>query len=323
MGRRDNMARRRMIDPNFWQSEDVASLTIRQRLLLIGLFSNADDEGKLRGNPAFVRSTIFPYDDIPVREVQDDLDAIEGIGTILQYQVGGNKYIKLVNWKKFQRVDKPQKSMIPDPPQGAPGEEGGGDSPGNDSENDSGAGRESAPADPRPKEEKGKENKIDGDLPDEPEDDPMGKALREIENHYIQRRGLGLIPSAKDMADMESLLRDGFTVKEIIEGIDFAFDNYKPKHSRDGIKTFGYCETVIRSLRAKKEGAAKGRNGAQKRGQKDDGWDNLPKAVRRQMEMEARGEIHEMGEDPVAKAKIMEELNRMRRRFEEKRAGGQ
>lgn len=109
------MARRRMIDPNFWQSEDVSKLTIRQRLLLIGLFSNADDEGKLRGNPAFVRSIIFPYEDFSVSEIEEDLNAIESIGTILQYEVRGSKYIKLVNWDKFQRVDKPQPSMIPDP----------------------------------------------------------------------------------------------------------------------------------------------------------------------------------------------------------------
>ena len=109
------MARRRMIDPNIWQSEDVSKLTIRQRLLLIGLFSNADDEGKLRGHPAFVRSTVFPYEDIAIADMQDDLNAIEEIGTITQYEVDGDKYIILNNWLKFQRVDKPQPSMIPDP----------------------------------------------------------------------------------------------------------------------------------------------------------------------------------------------------------------
>ena len=316
------MARRRMIDPNFWQSEDVASLTIRQRLLLIGLFSNADDEGKLRGNPAFVRSTVFPYDDIPVQDIQADLDAIEGIGTIKQYTVNGSKYIKLVNWRKFQRVDKPQKSMIPDPP----GEGESGNRSENHSENDSGISREPVGSDSRPKEKKGKEDekKIDDYLMGDSADDPMSEAIRKIENHYIQRRGIGLILRPDDMESMQRLLDDGFTVDEIIEGIDYAFDNYKPKHSRDGIKTFGYCETVIRSLRAKKEGIKKGRGGIGKgRGRKDDGWDDLPKAIREQMEREARGELHEPEEDPKLKAEIIEELNRMRRRFEEKRAGGQ
>lgn len=108
------MARRRMIDPNFWQSEDVSKLSIRQRLLLIGLFSNADDEGKLRGNPAYVRSAIFPYEDFTLSEIEEDLNKIESICSIQQYEVEGSKYIRLINWKKFQRVDKPQSSVIPD-----------------------------------------------------------------------------------------------------------------------------------------------------------------------------------------------------------------
>ncbi|WP_052476320.1 hypothetical protein [Cohnella kolymensis] len=109
------MARRRMIDPNFWQSEDVSKLTVRQRLLLIGLFSNADDEGKLRGNPAFIRSIIFSYEDFTIQDITDDLNYIEKIGSIEQYIVDESRYIRLVNWFKFQRVDKPQKSVIPNP----------------------------------------------------------------------------------------------------------------------------------------------------------------------------------------------------------------
>lgn len=107
------MARRRMIDPNFWQSEDISKLTIRQRLLFIGLFSNADDEGKLRGNPAFIRSIVFPYEDFTTTDVEKDLKDIEEVGSIIQYTVDDSKYILIVNWKKFQRVDKPQRSVIP------------------------------------------------------------------------------------------------------------------------------------------------------------------------------------------------------------------
>ena len=137
------MARRRMIDPNFWESEDVSKLTIRQRLLLIGLFSNADDEGKIRGNPAFVRSAVFRYDDFTLSDIEQDLNMIESIGSIEQYDVCGSRYIRLVNWKKFQRVDKPQPSVIPNPVR-------------NDSENDSENGSDT---DSCLKEEKGKEVK--------------------------------------------------------------------------------------------------------------------------------------------------------------------
>jgi hypothetical protein len=157
------MARRRMIDPNFWQSEDVSKLTIRQRLLLIGLFSNADDEGKLRGNPAFVRSLVFPYEDISISDIEEDLEVIENIASIMQYEVEGNKYIKLINWTKFQRVDKPQKSMIPEP--------------NNHSENDSKNESENGY---RLKERKGKERNIEEKGKEESSSDPAEKLKDEL-----------------------------------------------------------------------------------------------------------------------------------------------
>ena len=49
------MARKRMIDPNIWQSEDFNSLSLMGRLLFIGMFSNADDEGRGIANPVFLR----------------------------------------------------------------------------------------------------------------------------------------------------------------------------------------------------------------------------------------------------------------------------
>ena len=57
------MARKRMVDPNIWQSEDFNSLPLLGRLLFIGMFSNADDEGRGVANPVFLRSMVFPYDE--------------------------------------------------------------------------------------------------------------------------------------------------------------------------------------------------------------------------------------------------------------------
>ena len=45
----NGMARKRMIDPNIWDSEDFSKLSILGRLLFIGMFSNADDEGRGKG----------------------------------------------------------------------------------------------------------------------------------------------------------------------------------------------------------------------------------------------------------------------------------
>lgn len=88
---------------------------------------------------------------------------------------------------------------------------------------------------------------------DAAEPSPENEDLKKIEHHFIQRRGIGILPSASDLESMKSLLDDNIPLSEIIAGIDQAFDRYKPKHRRDGIKRFAYCETVIRSMYQKKK----------------------------------------------------------------------
>ncbi|MGE5328092.1 MAG: hypothetical protein ACM3KR_01095 [Deltaproteobacteria bacterium] len=109
------MARRRMIDPNFWTSEDIAKLNMTQRLLMIGMFSNADDYGKGRANPVYLRSVIFPYDDISIKQIESDLAVIYKHINIAFYEIDGSQYYIFTKWNEWQRVDKPQPSKIPDP----------------------------------------------------------------------------------------------------------------------------------------------------------------------------------------------------------------
>lgn len=134
------MARRRMIDPNIWNSEDVSKLDYFERLMLIGLFSNADDFGKGRANPSYLRSTIFPYDDIELDVIETALRNITEHIHVQFYSVEGNQYYIFANWFKWQTVQKKQKSNIPDPV-----------------ENHSLLSTESFSTDSRPKEEKRRE----------------------------------------------------------------------------------------------------------------------------------------------------------------------
>ncbi len=47
----------------FWLDEKIGSLPPEARLLYIGTWSLADDNGVLRGNPAYIRSQLFAYDE--------------------------------------------------------------------------------------------------------------------------------------------------------------------------------------------------------------------------------------------------------------------
>lgn len=109
------MSKRRMIDPSFWMSESVASLTIQQRYLFIGLFSNADDQGRLRGHPALVKNSIFPYDEIPHSQIESDLEAIEKVGAIIRYNAYGKDFIQLTGWWEYQNLQWAYPSDIPAP----------------------------------------------------------------------------------------------------------------------------------------------------------------------------------------------------------------
>ena len=113
------MARRRMIHPEIWESEDFSKLSTLAKLVFIGMFSLADDEGKGRGKPVYLKSVVFPYDDeMQVVDIERALSEISSNMSATFYTHNENDYYKLDNWNIWQRVDKPQPSKIPDPPVG-------------------------------------------------------------------------------------------------------------------------------------------------------------------------------------------------------------
>lgn len=113
------MARRRMIDPSFWQSYTIAELTIPQRLLFIGLFSNADDQGRLKDNLLALKNMILPFDKFDRAAWSDfskDLHAITELDYVLSYRIDGYYYLQLLNWWKYQWHKHARPSKFPPPP---------------------------------------------------------------------------------------------------------------------------------------------------------------------------------------------------------------
>ena len=110
------MARRRMIDPSFWVSEDVGRLSVFARLLFLGLVSQADDEGRGRAKPAYLRSQLFAYDErVRLSEVENALAEIGRNLAVRFYTAGGNQYYVLEHWHDWQSIDRPKPSRIPAP----------------------------------------------------------------------------------------------------------------------------------------------------------------------------------------------------------------
>jgi len=111
------MARKRMIDPDFWIDEKIGSLSMMGRLLFIGMWNLSDDEGLLRFTPEYLKSSIFPYDNISFNKVKSLMNELEKAEFIFSYIGGKNqsKYAFIINFGKYQTINRPQPSKLPPP----------------------------------------------------------------------------------------------------------------------------------------------------------------------------------------------------------------
>lgn len=112
------MARIRSIKPEFWTSETIARLDLLDRLLFIGLWNYADDEGRGKDNPALVRATVFPLDEsVTLQRVHEGLRSLQSAGLIVRYMHDGKNVLAITNWLEHQRVSHPTPSKFPAPDQ--------------------------------------------------------------------------------------------------------------------------------------------------------------------------------------------------------------
>jgi len=109
------MARKRMIDPEFWSDEKIALLPISARLLFIGLWNFSDDEGIFKARNEFIKNNIFPYDDMPITDIKKDVDALAVANLVFLYAVHSEQFGIVLNFKKHQVINKPLPSKHPKP----------------------------------------------------------------------------------------------------------------------------------------------------------------------------------------------------------------
>ncbi|BFH11734.1 hypothetical protein PMJ10TS2_60280 [Paenibacillus melissococcoides] len=67
---------------------------------------------------------------------------------------------------------------------------------------------------------------------------------------YLSRRGKGFYLTKIDEDEVDSYIVERIPLRVVLQGIDYSFDNFKPKHNRDEIKSLKYCSPVIFSLYA-------------------------------------------------------------------------
>lgn len=111
------MARIRSIKPEFWTDEKVVELSAFARLLFIGLWNFADDEGRMVCSPKRIKMQIFPSDSVDCSAL---LGEIRGESLIELYVVDGQEYLQINGFTKHQKVDKRTPSKLPPPPDHPP-----------------------------------------------------------------------------------------------------------------------------------------------------------------------------------------------------------
>jgi len=102
-----DIVRARNIKPSFFTNPDLGECSPVSRLCFAGLWCCADRNGRLPNRPKFIKAQVFPYDNI---EVEPLLDELERFGFIERYEVQGVCVISIPNFLKHQRPHVKEKS---------------------------------------------------------------------------------------------------------------------------------------------------------------------------------------------------------------------
>ena len=113
--RKEEGMRIRTFKPEFFTDRVMRSLPRDVRLLYLGLWSFADDQGRMEYDPELIKAQLFPSDDD--LDVEEGLEALVRAGRLAQYEAGGRKYLFVKNFLKHQAINKPRKSELPPPPE--------------------------------------------------------------------------------------------------------------------------------------------------------------------------------------------------------------
>lgn len=103
--------RKRMIDPEFWLDEELATVTPTARLLYIGLWGLCDDNyATFPNKPGWIKVQVFPYQSVNIPQLLDELEKIQ---KIIKFVENDTEYWFIKNFFKYQRVEKPSKAKYP------------------------------------------------------------------------------------------------------------------------------------------------------------------------------------------------------------------
>ncbi len=101
------MPRIRSIHPPIFSDEAFVSCSITARLLVIGLWTEADDKGVFEWKPLSLKMRIFPADAFDIDMMSGWLAELSAANIVRRFEVDGKSYGAIRNFRKYQRPQRP------------------------------------------------------------------------------------------------------------------------------------------------------------------------------------------------------------------------
>lgn len=101
------MSRIRTIKPKFWDDSKLAKVSRDARLTFIGMWNFSDDLGVIIADSIWLKSKIFPFDQIQLHQFEKWLTELYESGFISLFSSNNEKFYYLPNFNKHQLINKP------------------------------------------------------------------------------------------------------------------------------------------------------------------------------------------------------------------------
>jgi hypothetical protein len=104
------MARIRTIKPDFWTDEKLTECSLSARLLFIGTWNFADDNGNLDRSSKQIKARVFPLDNLDCEPLILELLEKE---LLVEYEYEDRLYLHIQGFNKHQLINRPSKPQCP------------------------------------------------------------------------------------------------------------------------------------------------------------------------------------------------------------------
>ena len=103
------MSRKRMVSPEFYTDEKILELPIPARLMFIGIWNHADDEGIIKYSPKQLKVQIYPADEeITLNTIIEYIELMVKLKLLTKgTNIDDSPLLKITKWTDHQKINRP------------------------------------------------------------------------------------------------------------------------------------------------------------------------------------------------------------------------